>query len=79
MAYYIRKEAAIEAAIELLDSNVGVLENDYDIGYQSAVRDIVIKLNKIPDTVITKVINRKDCPYFYNKFCRHAKKTNEDE
>lgn len=57
MANFIRKEAAIEAAIELLDSNVDVLENDYDIGYQSAVRDIVIKLNKIPATDITKVIN----------------------
>lgn len=45
MADCISREAAIDTAF---DYRVDVIENDYDRGYQTAVKDIAKALNAIP-------------------------------
>jgi len=42
---YISRVAAIDTAF---DYRVDVIENDYDLGYQNAVKDIAKGLNAIP-------------------------------
>ena len=58
---YIGREAAIETAF---DYRVDVIENEYDKGYQTAVKDIAKGLNTLPAADAVEVVR---C-----SVCRHA-------